>query len=301
MRSSELIINEIDELKEIIKEADILQQDCFENVLLQIAFKQDKDRYKYLLKELEQALQHENKHSLKFIIKNAKEGHPILCERFMTSVMAFQRLIQEIGKELFNINKNDLNLSFNYTFKGSFGVLLTTEKKDMELMSKSYLTLCNIFETLQSLNNDKILNQFIKTKLQNTNMLKKYKIFYQTQSKYNNDISIAWGDTQSKNSSVYITKERLFFITNALTDYEYMPDEVIQEQFTIKGISLIKKRIELESKENEILNAVCENEQILIKAGQNINKKISFVVKVSKKENHFTETVEKSYEVVNIV
>ena len=56
MKNTEIenLQKELDRLKEIIKEAEILEKKGYDNnILLHIAFEQDKERYKYLLGELD--------------------------------------------------------------------------------------------------------------------------------------------------------------------------------------------------------------------------------------------------------
>ena len=301
MRPTNAIMREIQEVKKIIfKEENLKANNIPIHPIILISFNQINDRYIQLLEELKEAYQHENKHAIKFIIKNVTEHANISVERFAQSIMAFQELIQGIGNELFRLDKNELNLSFSNTFKGSFGILLNTEKTDMELISKSYNTFSDMIETLSSLNDDNKFTALMKTKLNNKKLLKKYKDFYQIQAKYNNDIEIEWGDTVNINTKIFITKERFVYIADSLLKYEYIPDEHISETIIIKGISLIKKRLELQNNEKTIY-PICDDDKILIEAGKKINEAVKFKIIVSKKVNTVSDDIEEKYIVTHLI
>lgn len=300
MRKSSDIIREINNLKRVLLEASKLKkQEKHIPAIIQLSFEQDEKRYAQLLDELQAAYRQENKHVFKFIIKNIEAGTPVNIDRFFQSVTAFQRLMQDIGKELFNVNNSLLNLSFANTFKSSFGVLLSTEQADSELISKSYNTLESMFSTLTQLNDDSDLNSFIKDALQRKNLLRKYRRFYHVQARLGNSVQLVWGDTQNTNVAVSITKERFQYISESLAKYEAIPDQKITGIFTIKGISLVKKRLELEYPDtNKIIRPRCNDVSVLVDAGKKINQPTKFTINIVSKINDMTDDVEKEYFIV---
>jgi hypothetical protein len=296
MRNSGLIMEEIKDIEKIINTGNQLKKKKADDYVLNTTLEYGKARYNSLLVELREAINYENRHSIQFIIKNVKQYSSISINRFFDSILSLQGVFEQISKVAFHQEKDLMQLSFNTIFPGSFGVQLSTTFKDNELISKTYAAIESTFKIFTSLNDDNSVISVIKNELHDKRILSKFRKFYGIQASYSNDIELIWGDTTKYSHTAFLTKERMSYIAETLTRYEDTDSEYRTVDCVIKGISLIRKKVEMEYN-NRIINAKAGDELILSLSGL-LNKMVKLNVLISKKINEMTDDVEEKWEII---
>lgn len=298
MRQTNAIMEELKDLEGIISKGLEIQKTYPDDFVLNMSLEDDQKRYDKLLLEFQEALMHEGRHFIRFVIQNIGKYSAVSIDRFFDSIQALQDIIAQLSKVIFHQEKNNMELSFNTTFPSSFGVLLSLTYKDQELISKTYLSLERTFAILNSLNNDELLMDILNEDLKNKRLLYKFRKFYQTQSNYSNDIELTWGDTSKNYHSAKISHTRMSYIADTLSKYEILGDEEIIANCVVKGISLVKKKIELEY--NRRIITAKATEEIIMKAGNFMNKPIEISAIIHRRINEMIDDIEEKWEVIGI-
>jgi hypothetical protein len=297
MRNSGIVMEEIKDIEKIINIGNQLKKKRLDDYVLNSTLEYGKIRYNSLLAELREVINYENRHSIQFIIKNIKQYSSISVNRFFDSVLSLQSVFEQISKVAFHQEKDLIQLSFNTTFAGSFGVQLSTTFKDNELISKTYESIESVFKIFTSLNDDNSVINVIKNELHDKRILSKFRKFYGIQAGYSNDVELIWGDTTKYSHTALLTKERMSYIAETLTKYEVADPEYKAVDCVIKGISLIQKKVEMEYN-NRIIKAKASDELILSLSGL-LNKRVTLNVLILKKVNEVTGDIEKKWEIIS--
>jgi len=259
MRTPNDIIAEMTELEKLIEEGVSLQKKYKDNFAINLTVNQNKHRYAFLEKELAESFAKENRHSLHFVIENVEAYVPIVLDRFVNSVKAFQDMAIFISKKMYKQGFENIEFAFSHTYPSSFGVSLCVNKKDDELISKTYQTLEKTFDIFDALNNDEKTIVTIK-ELKDKDILSVVKKFYDEQLKYGNEIVLKWGDQYNSNRKVEIKKERISYISGTLGNFISIPDERVTIDCLITGISLVRQKIEFDYEGKHLSGEAHRNE-----------------------------------------
>jgi hypothetical protein len=298
MRKSTLIIEEINDLEKILSEGRGLLKKNPRDEIIKFSLEDGEYRHSTLISELQEAINYEQRHFIRFVIRNIEKYSSVSIDRFFDSIRSLQDIIGQVSKILYRQDRSLMNLSFNTTFPSSFGVLLSTTIPDNELISKSYCTLDSTFNIFNALNDDKLLMGTLHKELQNKKMLHRFQRFYQIQANYANDVEIIWGDTTKTHHLAHISKERIIYIADTLNKYEDFEDKRLFVNGIIKGISLVRKKIEF-SLEGKNISAFAEEENIF-KASRLLNREVKIDTIIHQKINEATDDIEEIWRVVNL-
>lgn len=295
MRSSGIIRHELKELEKIITAVK-----CRDNSEKKLSLTEEENRYSQLMDELKQAFQTEQKHFIYYIVSNAENYKSISIEKISNSLKAFQQVINQICRIIYKENPAHVKLGLITTFPSSFGLMLATENKSGELISRTFFTLDYLFDILNKLNNEETTYKTLKDELSNKKILKSFLNFYKIQSEENIDLTIRWGDPNSEMSLIEIKKERSRFIYNSMKKYAEIPDEHIELAGIVKGISLVKNKIEYLTDKYGLINISAEQEQIQY-LERYFNKEITLKLILSSKSNELIDAVQKSWSLLEVI
>lgn len=248
---------------------------------------------------MQHSLAYEKKHVFKYILKNIPKYTPISIKMFSETIMSFQEIIEAISKYIFKQNKSAIQFSFNTTFPSSFGVLLSTKFNDAELLSKTYFSIEYFFKLLSDLNSDTTLLESLKNQEKYPKLLQKIKKYYEVQSSYLNDVEIVWGDVFGRDMIVHVEKDRMLYISSILEKYDEIPDETIEIEGLLKGISLLKLKIEILDSSGECIT-IFGDENTIIDSKKYFNEFIIATTIRHHKMNENTDEVIDIYSLVSI-
>lgn len=295
MRSSCIIRRELKDLENVIIEEK--NRSDSEN---DFSLADEEQRYTQLLDELKTAFIGEQKHSIHYVVSNAEKYKSISIEKISNSLKAFQQVINQICRIIYNDNPANVKLGLITTFPSSFGLMLATENQNRELISRTFYTFDYLFDILNKLNNEETTYKTLKEELSNKKILKSFLNFYKIQGEENIDLSIRWGDSYSDTHVIEIKKERSRFIYKSLKKYAEIPDEQLELTGIVKGISLVKNKIEYLTEKQGLIIVSAKKEQIL-DIEKYFDHEINLDLILTQKSNELLDEVHKSWRLVKVI
>lgn len=265
-RDSDLVLRELLELSELIYHTEELLKKFPDDFALIITLKQDKQRQKDLENELKKAQAEQRKHSIIYTFKGVKSTAKLPVDMVIENLENFKSLLVKTSKFLLNTDQPFEQLYFNTLVSGSMGLLLTTSIDD-KLISDFEIVFSFVFDNINDLikGDSQIIQDVVSKSFKNNiKLIRNYRKLFEVTAKFKNDICITWESFKEKKHDIDIDYQKSLKVYNTLKKYISIPEQNVTIYGIIKGISLIKNKVEFLTQEKKGRLIRCEFHETLI-------------------------------------
>ena len=288
----------IEEIKKALK---IVPDDVATHMMLE----QEERELKRLTHELEDALMYSRKHTFKLAMQTDKAKYRAdKLSEILESFQGFLNKSLQVLKGDANNSRSVVPIYINTTYKGSFGVMMSTDTDD-DLFSDKEKAIEYMFNTFQVMDKIFASNENVSSKLMehfknNTKLIAKAKRFYKSIADTEDDVKLEWGEYNKESVKVKISN------TNAKRFYGYLQkksDEIhkdIKISGVVKGVSLLKNEIEIVKDDGSSISASFKSnlsEQIV----SLLNDNITGLFDMKQTHNTLHDSEVESYELTKIL
>jgi len=304
-RKSEIVREELNDLKEVIKTHEKLLEEFPNDVSLSFSLEQLRFREQELLMELEYALAAERKNVLRSLFKD-KPSTGMEINHLGEFLTVFQRLVNRMARSL---NVQPLRLYLTEVFPGSFGVLLSSAI-DNDLFLTNSQVYEEVVSLLKEISEGNIKSIFTDKVKGNKQLRKSIKAFLRCMTEIDSDWELEW-KINNKKETVKVSKERFLEAYREINEIEEETTELRELLGILKGISLISKKVEIIPDETErkykewlkhrkVIKATFD-EEIEDQVKKLLDKPCRVILEVKEKINEVTDEIKENYRVIDIV
>jgi hypothetical protein len=244
IREPDLISREIQDLDKLLSSAKELSLQFPEDNFMNLSISQYEHRKEILLTNLRESMAHYGRHTLKYIFQDVSDK--IQLDLMLEGLNSFKKLLDKSLEKVTNGKTNHFPVYFNTVFSGSFGIQLSTpfEQRLLENVYENTLTeILNVMGGLTS-DDDSGLREILGGIGDNRKLLHKYSQFFKKIHQTNKSIKIIWDSPITRqNREVIVRPQRAQFLYNYFTQH-VKTEETLQLYGIIKGVSLIKYKVE---------------------------------------------------------
>lgn len=203
-----------------------------------------------LTKELEEALTYKRRHVLKYMIDT---DVPIVRLDMLGDLMTgMQELLNKTFQKLTGKEKTPMPLYLNTTFKGSFGLMISTDSEQKLINAEHERVIKFVFDSITGMQkfaededgmHDYLMSQFSG----DLKFINKFKDFYGSIAKSGSDIKLEWVEHKKEPVKTRIKVSDAKRYHSRMNDREKSVYKDVKMIGKIMGISLIKKEIEFQT------------------------------------------------------
>lgn len=241
----DFLIARVMEIDDILKLTKRLIAENPDDGALKVSLRQDEAHRVKVVECLHRSLVEYRQHSVSYIFKDATPG-AISLDTFLNGLQAFSSLVSSTFKELCG---SRMDLQFNTTFAGSFGVLLSTPFDEQFLESDFDRGLTAVFDTIEKIGEEGTdTKDLLKKNLKgNRDLIHKFTNFFNGIVKTGSPVEIRWqGLTSDQPRSAFVPIERARRLHDLFAEHAKRDPETLILSGQIKGISLLRNVIDIQ-------------------------------------------------------
>jgi len=245
-RDPEYVNAELHDTQLIITQIKEALQRTPDDMALHMVLAQEEREAVRLVKELEDALTYARRHTFKLAIQTDKAKYRV--DRLGELLESFQGFLNKSLQVINGSKKQTIPLYLNTTYKGSFGMMISTDTDD-SLMSENEKAIAFMFDSFRLLSESKQDNKPYDKLMKHFNndakTMQKAKRFYKSIVDTNEDIKLEWGEYNRESEVVAISNKEAKQFYNYLKKKTEETEKDIKITGIVKGVSLLQKEIEL--------------------------------------------------------
>jgi len=245
-RNSDLILQEVLELNGLINQTKELLKTYTDDFALQITLKQGIERQQGLQKELKLALADEKKHSIIYSFKDLISTANLSLDMMIENMERFRNMLVRSSRFLIGTEEPFEGIFLNELVPGSLGLLITTltDEKFISDYDAVFNFVFNTIEIFIKADENAIHNHIEKAFKNDPQMVWNYRKYFEVTSKYKKNVMISWEDPKESIRKLEITLPDSIAVYDILQKQLTKSEELLIIPGTIKGISLIRHKIE---------------------------------------------------------
>lgn len=304
-RDPEYVNRELHKTQLIIEQVKEALQVSPDDVALHMVLEQEQREVGRLVIELEDALMYSRKHTFKLAMQTDKTKYRAdKLSEILESFQGFLNKSLQVLRGNTNSSKSVVPIYINTTYKGSFGVMMSTDTDD-GLFSDKEKAIEYMFDTFQAMDEIFSSNEDVSQKLMDhfkndTKLIAKAKRFYKSIADSEDDVKLEWGEYNKESVKVKISN------TNAKRFYGYLQkksDEIYKDikiSGVVKGVSLLKNEIELVKDDGSSISASFKND-LSERMASLLNEKITGLFNMKQTHNELHDSETESYELTKVL
>ena len=241
----DFLIERLMEIDDILKLTKRLIAENPDDGALKVSLRQDEAHRAKVVDCLTRSLVEYRQHAVSYIFKDALPG-AISLDTFLAGLQSFSSLVSSTFKELCG---SRMDLQFNTTFAGSFGVLLSTPFDEQFLESDFDRGLNAVFDTIEKIGEEGIDTKDLlkKTLKGNRGLIHKFTNFFSGIVKTGSPVEIRWqGLSSNQPRSTFVPVDRAKRLHDLFAEHAKRDPETSALSGQIKGISLLRNVIDIQ-------------------------------------------------------
>ena len=302
-RDPDIVTEELHETQLIIEEIKRALEKVPDDVATHLMLAQEEQELARLTKELEEALTHQRRHTIKLAMQTYATKYR--ADKLSDILDGFQELLNRSLQVVKGGGKKSaVPLYLHTTYRGSFGLMMSTQNEE-SLFGESEKAIAYVFDTFALM--DEVFQadstasdeELLKHFKNDPKLIAKAKKFYKSIADTEDDVKLEWGSYEKESVKVSISN------TTAKRFYAYLKkksDEVIKDvkiTGVVKGVSLLKNEIDIVKEDKSVITASFEDELSDVVSGL-MNEKITGVFNIKHTYNSLHESEVERYELVRL-
>jgi len=300
-RDPEYVNAELHDTQLIIAQVQEALHKTPDDMALHMVLAQEEREVIRLVRELEDALTYARRHTFKLAIQTDKAKYRV--DKIGELLESFQGFLNKSLQVINGSKKKTIPLYLNTTYKGSFGMMISTDTDD-SLMSDNEKAIAFMFESFrlmdESKQDKKPYDRLIKYFNNDAKIMKKAKRFYKSIADTNEDIRLEWGEYNRESKVVAISNIEAKQFYNYLQKKTEDTEKDIKITGVVKGVSLLQKEIEFVINKDNYIKAHFKDEMSNA-ITSTLDKNITALFNKTMIHNKVHDSEEERYDITKII